>query len=438
MSLRFDELYEEWNKYASCYCVDNEWLKKPLFIVLQSQLQKCTFLQNGRGVTTRENFFSIQQTGTGKGQSMSAIHEMFRYLNERNKTRQAQKGEAISDDYMSVFSQAEFTPQALVGGMMTRREGKKEVHYFKKGMLATHRLIVWGEGRNVLMPQSIWGDTMSTLLGALDESGIIVPTSRKDLDDFGKMPEYRTNASLITGTNDYIGVDINMLSSGILQRFMFSFRHFNKKECRDLRRRIILNRRKVQQGDVSFFQKEFVDSFYSKPYSCKLEISSDKDNEDYAELKDKQAEEIDKEFGESTKKYQAMEGFLNRSIIHETKIATIIASLENEKYINYEHLKRAFELNTETIESARAIILGEYEPTKRPATMTRYRIIEGILKKFVTMSQTRLVDELTRERAKGNWDIGKGKTREFLDDCVRDGIIKCSENQEHNKKSYFV
>ena len=431
--MRVDELYKLWEEYMSEWVAGNEWLRKPYFYVLLGQLIHGYYYTGNRKSSWRTHLFSFQSSRSGKGQMMKATHFMFQFFNKNIKSG---KG------YKSIYLDRSVTPSWLSGGIEERYEsgvGVSKAKATKKrvmvpGALQTYDFIAWGEGESVIKPDNTYGNISTLLRNALDEPGMVSLTARKDIDSSGVVPSYYTNASLCTGSiyNPEL-VTNSIINSGILQRFLITFKTFNGKEMIKLRKdidKMETSAREWRSGDVGI-RKQFMEEFFNKKYQKEVhfepEISSD-----YSDYREGVEEKYMKGF--YGLKFETMQAFLTANRLFDKKIAATICAYDGRKEIDLLDLKKAGEITIPTLEYAKDLLFKKFIPGGTKDENKRMNIILKIIGNE-EIEQKTIMSLLKMKKNQNLWDLGHNNTLKYLNTLTKKGILK-EIRRDRNKKFF--
>ncbi len=480
---RYQELLKIWMKYTDCFCVSNEWLKEPLFWVLNSQLLRATFTEGGVKRPLREHFFCVQGARTGKGRAMRAAKHMFMFFNreEREKRERIAK-EALNkinlemiglDESKSIEntttsttttnidlnSNAEFynkfdentldeegvfnvkelsgevTLAALVGGIEYESHKGKVSKIIKKGMLEKYNYLCWEEGGDLVAPRNLYGNLKSTILNALEDASPITRSARKDLNLDGSMSSFYSHTSVATGTVLIPEITKDFQASGMLQRFLFSYKNFTPDEYDDLIKRINLlpAQRSVAEGNE--YKHEYHHAFYNKYYEKDICLGDKHTLEEYNAFKMKEVEPLRKKFvGDN--KVQTMMGFIIQNTLHDHKIASMIASLENEKMVSLDMYKEANKYTYSSLESIAKLMERDFTYAKSEGEIKRQDSILNIIKNNQPINQSNLLEKLRNIQSEGKWDFRYNSSLKLLEEMEKARIIKTTKGGKGNVKFY--
>jgi len=135
----------------------------------------------------------------------------------------AETGKVMGYNLRTRYLDGETTVQQLRGGKEELVTKGNKTWVDKKGTLETYAFLAWSEGNSLISPKSSYGDFKNVILAATDDSGIISCTARKDLTSDGTIPSFNTSTSLATGSVYVHSIHAEVLNSGLLQRFLFTF-----------------------------------------------------------------------------------------------------------------------------------------------------------------------------------------------------------------------
>ncbi len=422
--LQFEKIIKLWHNYSSLFVVKNQQNKTLAGITLLSQLLKCFFVDGGKKKPIREHLFMLSPNRTGKGELMKSMRYFMNFVNEKMGKKH------LKYHYFA----NEPNPQQLVGGREMVGKNKWE---YKPGLLKTYNFIMWGEGENLIKPISRWGDMQNLILNALDDGSPISPTARKDMDKTGDIPTFYTNTSLITGTRPLQSMNLHLSASGILQRFLFNNQNFTQQDYKDLRKEIL----KLASGKNIYLSREIKEKLFHTIYENRYEKEigfGEKAIKEYSEYKESLIEKITDDFNKQDLKTQAVQGFITGTYNHDKKIASMITSLEGEKFVFPEAFKIAANITQKSINSFTELIDDKYEPTKSQAKIKREQtIIKTLNISGGWMTRQQLLNELLSLRKQGFWDVGKNKTDIIIKELIKQKIINVT-TKEKRKQIYHL
>ena len=424
-----DKLFSIWQEYTDCLVISNQWLKVPLFYVLCSILLQGHFDDGGRRRPMREHFLVIQQSRSGKGEILKAMIEMVDFFNSRSDEQV----------YRTHYASNELNPQTLQGGYEDRlvsndKKRSNPERMFVPGMLSSYHVLAFGEARNILSPQGKWGDIKSLLLNALDDNTPIGPTARKDLDEEGKLPTFMPISSICAGATLEKQYNIDLQTSGMMQRFLFCYKNISNKE------RVVINEGIARMGssggidETLPMRQDFYDAYNSVEHPTKVvfeNLSSVKD--DYIDYKNEQLQKMDYTFAKGDKG-DVIQSFVTSSYVHDKKIAAIICALEGKEEVEFEHYKRAVDVTCMTIQSALDML--EINSTIGLPTdfKKRMKVVERFLRAKPNSTKGEIVKHLMNNIKKEEWDLGVNKTNNFIESLEKKEMVHVTRGDKNCKK----
>jgi len=379
-------------------------------------------------VSNRINIFSYQSTGTGKGIVMKFNRTLF-------------------DAYgiSSIYADSSVSSQWLKGGNDTQSKQTKWID----GTLQGYHCVMWSEGENIVQPnKQEYGDFGTTLRSVLDEPGEYSFGTRKDLNKDGTSPIFYTNASICSAAIiNQTTLNNSILSNGTLQRFLLTYNLLSKEESAKLRDEID-NRDATTKyyNEKEEELKKFCD--IAKGIITPLKNKNDHWNKigfnlsimkDYSRGRREIEDKILEQFPDGEKQ-NLMQGFFNRNIMYDKKIASQVAIINGCSEIGLDELKIGTEIAIKGMDAISSLFTKKYLPSLDKDDAVRlliiYNAIELITQEGKVPTQSRLVFALLN-LFKKDWDLGENRTKDFLTDLVA-GKYLILKKGERNANIYQV
>jgi hypothetical protein len=334
------------------------------------------------------------------------------------------------------------TPAWLSGGIEERAmnvSGKiKKDRVLIPGALKTYNYIAWGEGENVIKPDNTYGNIGTLLRNALDEPGIVTLTARKDIGEDGSVPTYYTNASICTGSiyNPELATTA-IINSGILQRFLITFKTFKGSEMIKLRENIDKLETSYNVMEEKDIRKEFFDEFFNKKYEKEIRFTrKEADIDKYISYREKK--EKDYMEGFYGLKFETMQAFLTANRLFDKKIAAMICAYEGEKEITFEDLKKASEITLPTLDFAKDLLFKKFitEGTKdenKRLDMLNQIINDFAAKNRVLITKSDILEQLRKLKNQNKWDLGRNSSAEYINQLIEKRVLSEESGPKNTK-----
>ena len=413
------ELWKLWKNYMDFYVVENKHLKRILFhtflgVILNNK--GINYIESARHKTIRISTFIIQDSGTGKSESMKALKEIVKYLGIA--TRFTQKDN-----------------EASASGSVFMEKGSNKV-VIKKGHLADKMLYCWDEG-STLLETSAYMDRMTDVFqGVMDEPGWVSKGMR-----LGTV-EYPSPSTIVAGSYMFGKFRDTLVKKGFLQRMYISYKEFDENEKRNMRIGVNLLKRNVN------FKR--INELKSALRKTLQRIEPPKDNHILFDpldlvkfdkiLEDVYQDRIEKQFlGE---KQTVLETFYNRLHTLIDKIAAQRAIVNGKKVVKYEDMMYGLQECGWHLKS----LLNLFDYLYSGATMTQKEsretiVINNILQRGKRkLTQKEILNKTRELKIRGEWDLGYKRTIYLLERMVLERKIYSENTRIDGKieKTYYV
>lgn len=413
--LLYDQLYDFWRRYIDFYVVGNDHLKDVYFHVIIGAILRYRnyyYLESGQKHSTRIHVFSIQNSGTGKSQTMKAAHWLLEYLN-------------IESRYTTRDNEA-----AMTGTMYRDEESGKII--ITKGMLSRKFFLAYDEGRVLLAKTAYNQDLTDFLQMAMDEPGMVSKGMKHGSIDYESMTSLVSGSYMMTEFKD------TLLTKGFLQRMYITFREFMPKELEDMRLGVLLLKRYKNTDRIDKLKLSF------KMLADRIPVLENgiipfniEDVQRFGiDLEKTYREKIQYQFAKE--KQDILETFFNRLHVMIDKIAAQRAIVNGKREVTYDDLQYGYERCREHIESLlRMFSYLKLIKTDSSILDRELTIINVIRMEGGFINQSTLLKRLKELVEKGKWDLGINRTLNLISHMVENKKVYM-EKGENNSKILFL
>jgi len=430
------KLYELYLKQSNYQIAGNEWSKPLAFHVLLGQILRkpqpeainatmpMTYLRAGKEISIREHLFVCQGARSGKGELMLNLVDVLNSIAE----------EAKWPDVQGHYMDGEPTAQFLRGGnenVGTKGGGVKWIP--APPMLKHYSILAWSEGESIVSPKSSYGDFKHVILSATDDGGKISVTARKDLVQGGKgvvrIPHFHTTCSIVTGSvyKDTFATEI--LQSGLLQRFLFSYYvpSFKKNLSQIKELSMGLIKEVGEEGEDARY--EFIKYFMDDIHGQYLEEPVEWSAAGAERLVDILQERVYNP-GYRGQKLDTYNAFVNSVQKHTEKIASAAAALEGAGIVTDKHVEYAWGICKVVSQSYDRLLGAKFLPDLSFDERRRIEVLQKMLSKAKdgAMMQKELMEKLRVAKKRGEWDLGHSSTFTFLKEMEKYGVVQTTRS----------
>lgn len=417
---------------------------------LLGQMNICLAKQQGKDARVVLNYHNykprlhlmvVRASGTGKTELLRAITEL---------------GKGLDLYSFSVGEVTEATSKSLVGGIERIIDGKGNIvkewaNYgsFDKAM------ILFPETQTLIETTGLWGKISGMLLNALDNYGHVLSTSYSDIwrsgNKIGERFSYYTTSSILSSSTFRASMRREVISSGLLQRFLFDFKEFNKKdfqENRQAKRETIMNSaqdtEKLMQGQMSFTELRYQEINELKNFieNIKIEPFVRFDSNDLKKF-DKFEEEIinnyEKDYPEFDESTNTFETFSNRLEIYTRIMAASKTMFDGRQIVNYDDLQFAFNDAQFCYKS----IIDFINTTNLQGELRREEklndtIIQELDKPPWLFTRNEFKNILKKLKSTGKLRISNNQAGKIVSGLISSGILDEHSGMKFNKKFYSL
>jgi hypothetical protein len=318
-------------------------------------------------------------------------------------------------------------------------------------------MVAWGEGEALVSPKSSYGDFKHVILAVTDDDGKVSVTARKDLivpkgqessekgqkrlplETTANVPSFHTTASILTGSVYKDSFAFEILQSGLLQRFLFSYYtpsfEKNMQQLNELTSAsyAVGEDGEIETGALEKDRMKFVNYFKYDIYphidkSVPCIFSYQAILELQKVLKDNFHDQAF--IGQKLDTYNS---FINATEKHIEKIAVMAAIVDGNIIVTPMHIQYAWSVCKFVFDSYMRLLDQKYNPDYSQTEQIRLGIITKIIKNN-QVSRQELLDTLKISKLKSEWDVGYNKTVEFLDLLEERGTL---ESGIRGKAKYY-
>jgi len=445
---KMKKLYELYLKQSSYRVAGNEWSKPLAFHVWLSQVLRkpdpenpkltvpMTYLRAGREISIREHAFICQGARSGKGELMENTVDVLTETAKRMGT----------PEVLAHYMHTEPTVQFLVGGNEDTggKEAKKSGSKWRaiSGRFKMFSLIAWGEATAIVSPKSTYGDFKHLILAATDDSGRLSLTARKDLvkgdGEEGAIPSFETKCSVLTGSVYKDSFALEILQSGLLQRFLFSYYvpsfEKNLSQLQELTYGLITE---VGEGGDDA-KEEFFDYFMKNIHGHYVQEPVEWTAAGAETLSDLLGSIfVDPSY--RGQKLDTYNSFANATQKHIEKIASAAAIVDGVGLVNNNHVEYAWTICKPVFYSYLKLLRAKFLPDLSEDDRIRFGVIKGIVNKEKDgVLQRDLLNKLKIAKKLSKWDLGESSSYHFIKGLEKSGALQARRNNKGKGKYYRV
>ena len=416
----FDELFELWQDYFKERVVKNEHLIRPLFHSFLGIVLPVNIVWAGSYNSLRINIFSIQNSGTGKGQAMKALHFLIDWLGTKHSLD-------LKSSYTTKMTDAALAGTVELLGRRSRREGGNLNIQPLRGALSKYNLICWDEGDIIFRNIPYMETVRDTLNMAIDEPGWV----NKELR-LGSI-KYPTNTTIVAGSLLKHDISRSVVNEGFLQRMFLIYRNFTEQELDEIDKELIrlyqVNYRETEEKKERLYQKlknvlDNVNKYnVQDAWSSKKVIRFDESIlPEINRIKDNLKKEYFSEQFKDESFQETARSFYSRLHLPLNKIAAqraIVNLSDNVGIEDFRYAAGVVKIHCESVFNLLENISRNVEFTTRP----RENIILDILRNG-KKNRSEIIQMLHTMYQKGGWGLGLSGTKNLLKEMVRNGKIK--------------
>lgn len=447
----FSNLYQLWKQFFSLHVAGNEHHILPLLhVLIASQFLNSKFIDGAKTRNLRTHYFMIQPSGTGKGEAMKTAVEVINEMDERmypgeNKRTAQYLGNEVNPHTLRggieerrervLVEEQETTGQQTSGQRTKKRTQGRQKQKYKyeqirrmiPGALQTMSLLAWGEGKDLIAPESQQSAGFrSMILNVTDDPPIVTFPARKDMSNKGEILQYYANSNLVTGTTEIQDINLETLERGFFSRFLFSYKTFQQKEADDLEKKVMEMAAKNVYNESKILKESVCDAIqYIKRDIEEKPLTFDENTiKQYIEHKFTQKEKVMPAGEYFGKKREIMESAFMRSTLYDKKLACHVALIEGVHNPSIDMLKYASEITFNSLCSFSQLLNKFFSPSMNQSEKGRMQTVLNIIKHHKTnIMHNELLYQLERERKTGIWDLGESHTEDFIKTLVREKVI---------------
>lgn len=436
------KLYSLFEKIFRSRVADNEHLIQPLFHYIVGTFinyyAQDVYLYRSTYHSAKLHTFIIQNSGTGKGESMDVSFRILQRIFHKRQTRDC-KGKGYLDE-PAIIELTSITDAGLLGSVNMNSKGVATV---KHGSLAYCDSIFWNEGSVLLTKTKFTEDMMDIIQMACDGKAWV---SRKLANG---LINYRAKSSVLATSYWVDKFNEVLFYRGLFQRFFLSCKQLNVEQQTQLIKKInVLNQNSAPPWEIDALIDEMEVILnkmiprligMNEQHLTRLRVSQ-KAQELTTKNVDILLDSVKQTFSDS--KQSILLTFLSRFNVVLHPIACQYALLNNKKEIDDECIAYAFKACQWHIQSFTTLVdkIGKADESveeKRIAIVLKaHRFLDPDNK---GVPQEPLIEYLCSGNLK-TWDKGIHTTRKFLHSLVVDHsppILKIEVYPEKNNLHLF-
>jgi len=445
---KLDKLYQLYLKQSSYRVAGNEWSKPLAFHVWLSQVLRkpdpenpkitipMTYLRAGREISIREHAFICQGARSGKGELMENTVDILTEIAKRMGT----------PEVLAHYMHTEPTVQFLVGGNEDAggKEAKKSGSKWRAvtGRFKMYSMIAWGEATAIVSPKSTYGDFKHLILAATDDSGRLSLTARKDLvkgdGEEGAIPSFETKCSVLTGSVYKDSFALEILQSGLLQRFLFSYYvpsfEKNLSQLQELTRGLITEVGEGGEDAKEEFFNYFMENIHGRYVQEPVEWTASG-----AETLGDLLTSVFMDPSYRGQKLDTFNSFANATQKHIEKIASAAAIVDGVGFVNHGHVEYAWKICKPVFYSYLKLLGAKFLPDLSEDDRIRFNVIKGIVSKEKEgILQKQLLNKLRIAKKLSKWDLGESASYNFIKELEKSGALQPRRAAGSKGKYYRV
>ncbi len=445
---RIKELKDIWEEYFSHVCLMNPWQIEPTFHVLLGTVLKSVskdLTVDERAIKFRTHYFCIQDSRTGKGQGIYATNQMlqgfqdstFKISGKKTPKMWVIKNEPTPQELISNYLENEEREKILHRKNLTSEEKSNALKMPKKievqGLLNKYDYVGIEEGELIFDTRPVFGMRMrEVFLTALDEPGYTVSRSKSSRDEEGNPSVFPVSCVIHAGSALTPEMKRSIFEKGLLNRFLITYRRYDYKEIGNIQKSSTKARSEEYREIAKDKIDEFVKSFYSKKYNCRIKIDKEtieKYSREKHELRNDLIENI-----YSGEKMKFLDTYFSSLYEMDLKIACHVCALANESLVKYEHLLYGRYITEKTIPMYSKLIEDAFGIVRNRTKMEIFQIINEVLEKNGgELGVYSLANELIKLSEIGKWDMGRNKTIDKIKYLVKQGVLSERKGAKNEK-----
>jgi hypothetical protein len=218
--------FNEWNElFKDCWkvrMVENEHLIPICFLQMLSSINRVRYIYGGQYKNVNLSSFKVQASGTGKGVADKLVGDLLRYMGYK------------------ICKLQSFTEAAIIGSLNVDLAGKSHV---VKGALGEYDFIWIDEARNLIVGNSWTTGLLEVINGYLDDGEIFKRLAKGEI-------KYMSSCNFGTGTFFFNKLKPTVMTTGIFQRCLFSYKIYSKEDVLRISRKYDELANKNYMGDL--------------------------------------------------------------------------------------------------------------------------------------------------------------------------------------------
>jgi len=410
-----NELKEVWRLYMDHYVIGNKELKELMFHVFLGVVltnKKFGYIESGdKQCSTRIHAFIIQDSGTGKTQTMEALYNLVDFL-KISCRKTIQDNEAC-----------------LTGSVF---QGKDNKTIKKEGILSKLKLLVWDEGSVLLSdaPHMNMNVLTSQFQHVMDEPGKVSKGMKYDVIN------YPCNCTVVAGSYMFDGFKNTILTKGFLQRMFLSYKEFTPEEEKEIRIGVELMKLQQNPEKIKKIREKIRTLTDMIPNKIDKYLLFDKEDvKKYLAIKESlYSKYIVGQF--TGDKQRILKTFFQRFHVLVNKVATQRAVINGHERVNYEDIMYGVKVCEPNLKNLLQLFDMMYMGKSSSASEEKERIIIDIIKKHGQLTQKDLLLELNDKKKRGKWDLGYNRTLDIIKMMMTKNIILYQTGDKNSKILY--
>jgi hypothetical protein len=410
----FEKLKGLFFRYMHCYVVNNDYLILLLFHLLIGVILTKIGIRIliNKEISPRDSLFTIQTSGTGKGEAMDAMARLVIRVNEK-----------LGNDSLYKLGLAHRMTDFTTAGWIGTIEKVNNQIQVIEGSLKTKDIILVPEGKALFESTEYTRDIRHKLNSALDEPGIL--TKRLRLGEF----TYESFTSIAVATIPLSEVNFSLAREGFLQRFLISYKEFSEKEKNDIDKEKSKLKQLNYVTDIIPILDELTDNLVLLIKSLKWWMFTNSlviRKEDIPLIERMRINLRERYFRHQygDERSNIMDSFYERLDVHLLKIAGHRTVLEGRSEItakDYGYAAQTLEWHCESI----GRLLDKLTYFREDETKRRKSIILQIIKSNGgSISRAEIIGILEEMYKRRTWNLGRTRTHQFIKSMVEGGDLK--------------
>jgi len=421
MYVEESHLKQLFRDYIRTSVVMNDHIIDVLFHSFCGILFPIRIVYGGEYIRCRVCYFMIQESGSGKGQSMKALKYLLWKLLPRYK----------------VFMLNTTTDAALIGSPDINEKAEKK----QSRLLTKKDVLLWDEGSLLLKSTPNAENLQDIVQSATDEPGKI----GKALKD-GEI-EGSTHTTIIAGSYFEDNIKYQVLRKGFFQRMFLTYKEFTDAERLEIQKLLgnlecstsYIERKKLETAILKELH-EVYHYQYGTPWGAYKLINHPEDVKKYFSDECVKFYKKDIMYQYLDRRQRTLETFWNRARMMALKIAAQNAYLHHRDYTTTEDMEYSFNLLKKYhITGIKELLNNLSDKKEEYVKIDKQSEKELVLQYIGTLNQEKGKEILTkdliefvqkikdkREAGNGKLYLGRNKVLEIVNELIEEGRIEAT------------